>query len=78
MRKNGVNLPAPNTSGKGPVFDTKGIDTSGARFKAADAKCVRELAPAGAGGPGAGGPGGAGGAAPGAAQTGQAGPPPGQ
>jgi hypothetical protein len=48
MRKNGVNLPKPNTSGKGPIFNTKGIDTTSASFKAADAKCVRELAPSGA------------------------------
>jgi hypothetical protein len=61
MRKNGVNLPAPNTSGKGPIFNTKGIDTKSAAFKAADAKCVRELVPNG----GSGGTGGtAGGAAP--------------
>ena len=33
MRENGVNLPAPNTSGNGPVFNTKGIDTSSATFK---------------------------------------------
>ena len=46
MRKNGVKLPAPNTSGKGPIFDTKGIDTNSAKFNAADVKCMRELAPA--------------------------------
>ena len=58
MRANGVNLPAPNTSGKGPIFNTKGINTSGSKFKAADGKCARELARPGA--PGAsGGPGGA-------------------
>jgi hypothetical protein len=43
MAKNGVKLPAPNTSGKGPIFNTKGIDTKSAAFKAADAKCAREL-----------------------------------
>jgi hypothetical protein len=55
MRSNGINLPTPNTSGKGPVFDTKGIDTTSAAFKQADAKCAKELRPAGgaAGGPGA-------------------------
>jgi hypothetical protein len=63
MRKNGVNLPKPNTSGKGPIFDTKGLDTTSASFKAADAKCVRELAPGGAR-PGAQGAAGAGGAQP--------------
>jgi hypothetical protein len=50
MAKNGVKLPAPNTSGKGPIFNTKGIDTKSAAFKAADAKCAREL---GRGRPGA-------------------------
>ncbi|HEY1450368.1 MAG TPA: hypothetical protein VGF47_05395, partial [Solirubrobacteraceae bacterium] len=54
MRANGVNLPAPNTSGKGPIFNTKGIDTSDSKFKAADGKCAHELAPAGAPGAGSG------------------------
>ncbi len=26
MRENGVNVPAPNTSGSGPIFDTKGLE----------------------------------------------------
>ncbi len=43
MRENGVNVPAPNTSGGGPVFDTKGIDTASAQFKAAEAKCRSDL-----------------------------------
>lgn len=43
MRQNGVNLPAPNTSGRGPLFDTKGIDTTSATFKAAEAKCRSDL-----------------------------------
>ena len=47
MRSNGVNLPSPNTSGKGPVFDTKGIDTTSSTFKQADAKCAKELQPSG-------------------------------
>jgi hypothetical protein len=52
MRENGVNLPAPNTSGKGPVFDTKGINTSSAAFKSAESKCRSDLgAAAGGGGP---------------------------
>jgi hypothetical protein len=60
MRTNGVKLPAPNASGKGPIFDTKGIDTTSAAFKAADAKCMKELRPAGAeaGAPGGRAPGG--------------------
>jgi hypothetical protein len=43
MRSNGVNVPAPNTSGSGPIFDTKGIDTASSQFKAAEAKCSGEL-----------------------------------
>jgi hypothetical protein len=39
LRENGINVPVPNTSGNGPVFDTKGINTSSAQFKAAEVKC---------------------------------------
>ena len=39
MRQNGVNVGEPNTSGKGPIFDTKGINTGSAQFKAASANC---------------------------------------
>jgi len=39
LRKNGVNLPQPNTSGNGPVFSTKGLNTASPQFKAATAKC---------------------------------------
>jgi hypothetical protein len=62
MQQNGVHLPAPNTSGKGPVFDTKGVDTASATFKKADTKCASQLF-RGAGGP-PGGPGGGPGAGP--------------
>lgn len=56
MRENGVNLPAPNTSGEGPVFDTKGINTSSTAFKSAESKCRSDLgAAAGGGGPPSGG-----------------------
>ena len=64
LRENGINLPAPNTSGNGPIFDTKGINTSSSQFKAASAKCRSALigafrrpagAPGGAGTPPAGG-----------------------
>jgi len=56
MRENGVNLPAANTSGKGPVFDTKGINTSSTAFKSAESKCRSDLgAAAGSGGPPSGG-----------------------
>ncbi len=43
MRSAGVNVPAPNTSGNGPIFNTKGLDTTSAKFKAADAKCASLL-----------------------------------
>lgn len=58
MRENGVNLPTPNTSGKGPVFNTKGINTSSETFKAAQKKCQSDLKGAfgGGGSPGGGSP----------------------
>jgi hypothetical protein len=43
MRQKGVNLPAPNTSGKGPIVDTKSIDTTSAQYKAAAEKCASIL-----------------------------------
>jgi hypothetical protein len=43
LRQNGVDVPAPNTTGNGPVFNTKGIDTSSSKFKAAEKKCQSEL-----------------------------------
>lgn len=43
MRENGVNVPSPNTSGKGPVFDTKGLNPAGTTFKAAESKCRSDL-----------------------------------
>jgi hypothetical protein len=43
MRENGVKIPEPNTSGKGPIFTTKGINTSSAQFRAAEAKCSADL-----------------------------------
>lgn len=43
MRESGVNIPAPNTSGKGPIFDTKGIDTASTQFRDAEAKCRGNL-----------------------------------
>lgn len=67
MRQNGVNVPAPNTSGSGPVFDTKGIDTNSTQFKAAEAKCQSDLSSAFKRGPGAGGAPGTNGAPAGAA-----------
>jgi hypothetical protein len=53
MRENDVKLPAPNTAGGGPVFDTKGINTSSTQFKNAVQKCHSRLPGpfAGRGGP---------------------------
>jgi hypothetical protein len=76
MRENGIDLPAPNTSGKGTVFNTKGIDTSSTAFKTAQQKCQSNLK--GAFGPGAGAkpPGGGQGGPPSGAEGGPpAGPP---
>jgi hypothetical protein len=39
LRKNGVNIPAPNTSGNGPIFSTKGINTNSPQFRSATLKC---------------------------------------
>ena len=39
LRQNGINIPTPNTSGKGPIFSTKGIDTASPKFKQAEVKC---------------------------------------
>jgi hypothetical protein len=39
MRENGVNMPEPNTSGTGPVFSSKGLNTSSPKFQAAEVKC---------------------------------------
>jgi hypothetical protein len=67
MRTNGVNLPAPNTSGKGPIFNTNGLSTSSPQFRQAESKCAAQLKGALAGRPPSGGlpPGGGEGAAPG-------------
>ena len=39
LGENGVKVPAPNTSGKGPIFNTQGLDVNSAKFKAAQTKC---------------------------------------
>ena len=61
MRENGVNLPAPDTSGKGPVFSTKGLNTTSQSFKSAQKACQSDLNAFAAGTPPSGGspPGGA-------------------
>lgn len=53
MRENGVKVPKANTSGKGPVFNTKGLNTSSPTFRAAEAKCRVDLAGALRASPGA-------------------------
>jgi hypothetical protein len=39
MRSHGINLPAPNTSGSGPIFNTGTINTNSAQFRAAESAC---------------------------------------
>jgi hypothetical protein len=56
LRQNGINVPEPNTTGEGPVFSTKGIDTSSSKFKAAQSKCQSDLKGAFPGGAGGGTP----------------------
>jgi hypothetical protein len=71
MAQNGVTLPTPNTTGKGPVFDTGKVNTKTAQFKAADQRCaslLRFARPGGAAGAGAPG----GGAAPPGTAAGEA------
>jgi hypothetical protein len=43
MRENGVDVPEPNTSGNGPVFSTKGLETNSIKFRTAERKCRRAL-----------------------------------
>ena len=53
MREQHINVPKANTSGKGPVFDSKGLNTGSASFKAAERKCaplLRIVRPGGSGG----------------------------
>jgi hypothetical protein len=43
MRENGVKIGEPNTSGKGAVFNTKGVNTRTPAFAAATSKCRSDL-----------------------------------
>jgi hypothetical protein len=43
MRSSGVSVPTPDTSGNGPIFNTKGLNTSSPQFRAAEAKCRSDL-----------------------------------
>lgn len=65
LRENGVKVGEPNTSGKGPIFNTTGVNTKSAQFTAAETKCRGDLAGAFGARPGTAPPGAAG--APGAA-----------
>jgi len=54
MRENGIKIGEPNTSGKGSIFNTKGISTTTAAFATAETKCRSDLRGAFGGSPGAG------------------------
>jgi hypothetical protein len=43
VRKNGYNLPAPNTSGNGPVFNRSQVNQNNPKFIAASRKCQNLL-----------------------------------
>jgi hypothetical protein len=43
MRAAGVHLPEANTSGKGPIFDTSGLNPASPQFRKAAVKCSSEL-----------------------------------
>jgi hypothetical protein len=53
MKENGVNVPKANTSGAGPIFSSKHLDTSSLKFKDAEARCRGDLSGALRGTPGA-------------------------
>lgn len=46
VRRNGFDLPAPNTTGKGPIFDPRKVNPRDPRYLAANAKCQQLLAAA--------------------------------
>ncbi|MGE4425724.1 MAG: hypothetical protein AB7G37_04635 [Solirubrobacteraceae bacterium] len=45
VRKNGYDLPDPDFSGDGPIFDPDEVDQSDAKFRRASAACQTELRP---------------------------------
>jgi hypothetical protein len=53
MRENGIKIGESNTSGKGSIFNTKGIRTNTAAFATAETKCRSDLRGAFSGSPGA-------------------------
>jgi hypothetical protein len=50
VRRHGFDLPTPNFSGKGPVFNTSQVDTTSPKFVAASRPCQSLLTFAGSGG----------------------------
>lgn len=44
MGENGVELPEPNLSGEGPVFEEADVDRESSKFKTANEKCQSRLA----------------------------------
>lgn len=52
MRERGQNIPNPNTTGNGPIFNTTGLNTLSPQFKAATVKCSGILRGAFGGPPG--------------------------
>jgi len=55
VRKNGYDLPDPDFSGDGPIFDEKKVDRDDADFRKASAACQSELRPDRSQGSGSGG-----------------------
>ena len=51
MRENGINMPDPSTSGRGPAFDGM-PDVNDESFKRAEAACAKHMQGLGLGGPG--------------------------
>jgi hypothetical protein len=47
VRENGYDLPDPNTTGDGPVFDPQQVDQNDPAFQEASKKCQDELRPDG-------------------------------
>ncbi len=43
MRENGVDLPPPNTTSGGPIFNTSSVIVTGRRFRDTEVKCAVTL-----------------------------------
>ncbi len=66
MRRHGYNLPPPNTTGTGPVFDATKVNRNDPKLLTVARACQALIPRRGGGGAGAGTGGGAGGPPPGA------------